>query len=43
MESNYFELLKELLELGVDINIENEVGVVYIIIIVQDEFCDYCC
>ena len=27
IESNYFELLKQLLELGVDTDIKNEVGV----------------
>ena len=31
IESNYFDLLKELLELGVDIDIKNEVGVAYIL------------
>ena len=31
VESNYFDLLKELLELGMDIDIKNEVGVAYIL------------
>ena len=40
IESSYFELLKELLELGVDIDVKNEVGtdVVYIL-----KSYDYCC
>ena len=31
VESNYLELLKELLALGVDMDIKNEVGVAYIL------------